>query len=89
MKSIQYLALLRGINVGGNNIIKMTDLKSCFESLAFTNVSTYIQSGNILFLSDEKDQTKLTNKISKALSEKFNYNLPIMIFSKKQLIKRC
>jgi len=85
MKNIQYLALLRGINVGGNNIIKMTDLKSCFESLAFTNVSTYIQSGNVLFLSDEKDKTKLTNKISKALTEKFNYNLPIIILSKKQL----
>jgi len=85
MKSNQYLALLRGINVGGNNIIKMADLKSIFESLAFTDVSTYIQSGNVLFKSVEKDQTELTNIIIKALSEKFNYKSTIVIISQKQL----
>ena len=51
MADTQYLALLRGINVGGNNIIKMADLKACFERLGFTGVATYIQSGNILFKS--------------------------------------
>jgi uncharacterized protein (DUF1697 family) len=49
MAEQQYITLLRGINVGGNNIIKMTDLKSCFESMGFTGVSTYIQSGNVIF----------------------------------------
>ncbi|NCP46313.1 MAG: DUF1697 domain-containing protein, partial [Flavobacteriales bacterium] len=48
----QYLALLRGINVGGNNIIKMVDLKACFEKMGFTDVKTYIQSGNVIFTSD-------------------------------------
>jgi uncharacterized protein (DUF1697 family) len=43
------LALLRGINVGGNNIIKMDDLKKLFEELNFRDVKTYIQSGNVLF----------------------------------------
>src|SRR5690554_1069136 len=44
-----YLALLRGINVGGNNIIKMVDLKKSFEDIGFTGVKTYIQSGNVVF----------------------------------------
>ena len=48
MANTQYLALLRGINVGGNNIIKMADLKACFENMGFTEVVTYIQSGNVL-----------------------------------------
>ena len=56
MIKTKYLALLRGINVGGNNIIKMTDLKACFESLGLADVFTYIQSGNVLL-----HQRKKTN----------------------------
>ena len=51
MPKTHYLALLRGINVGGNNIIKMADLKACFEQMGFEDVSTYIQSGNVIFAS--------------------------------------
>lgn len=61
MKSNQYLALLRGINVGGKNIIKMVDLKASFEEMGFLNVVTYIQSGNVLFQSEDKDKVVLTN----------------------------
>ncbi len=50
--SPRYLALLRGVNVGGKNIIAKDDLRECFEDLGYTNVRTYIQSGNILFGSD-------------------------------------
>jgi uncharacterized protein (DUF1697 family) len=85
MKENQYLVLLRGINVGGNNIIKMTDLKTCFESILFTDVITCIQSGNVLFKSDEKDITKLTGTIEKALDRKFNYKSPIIVIPKKLL----
>ncbi|MCA9362448.1 DUF1697 domain-containing protein, partial [Candidatus Kaiserbacteria bacterium] len=46
---MKHIALLRGINVGGNNIIKMTDLRACVEAAGFMDVSTYIQSGNIIF----------------------------------------
>jgi uncharacterized protein (DUF1697 family) len=45
----EYVELLRGINVGGKNIIKMTELKACFEEMGFTVVVTYIPSGNVLF----------------------------------------
>ena len=55
MKVTQYVALLRGINVGGNNSIKMIALKACFEEMGFTDVATYIQSGNVLFTAKEQD----------------------------------
>jgi len=80
---VQYLALLRGINVGGNNIIKMTDLKSCFESMGFSDVATYIQSGNIIFNSDDKN--RLTDKIEKVLSQTFNYDARAVVISYKDL----
>jgi len=79
MEGQKYIALLRGINVGGNNIIKMTDLKSCFEAMGFTGVSTYIQSGNVSFFSGERDKAKLTGKIEKELSERFTYSSLIVL----------
>ena len=85
MKNIQYLALLRGINVGGKNIIKMSDLKACFEELGFSNVLTYIQSGNVLFQSGERDKTTLTNKIEKELSKKFDYLSRLVTITHKEL----
>lgn len=81
----RYIALLRGINVGGNNIIKMADLKLCFEDMGFTNVVTYIQSGNVLFDSNENDYQKLTLQIENALSERFNYNSKIVLLAQTDL----
>lgn len=82
---MRYIALLRGINVGGNNIIKMVDLKKSFEEMKFENVKTYIQSGNVLFDSPEKDLIKLEKKIEKVLSEQFNYVSKVVIISHEQL----
>jgi len=87
MAEIQYLALLRGINVGGNNIIKMADLKVCFENMGFTDVATYIQSGNVLFKSAEKDKANLANKIETALSERFTYKARMVVVTHKELEK--
>ena len=87
MAEYQYLALLRGINVGGNNIIKMADLKECFDNIGFANVRTYIQSGNVLFKSTEKDKLKLTHKIEKALSERFSYKSRMVVVAHKELRK--
>jgi uncharacterized protein (DUF1697 family) len=83
----QYLALLRGINVGGNNIIKMADLKACFEKMGFTDVKTYIQSGNVIFKADTKDINQLTLSIEKNLSEQFNYNSVVVVITHQQLNK--
>lgn len=82
---MRYIALLRGINVGGNNIIKMVDLKKSFEEMGFEDVKTYIQSGNVLFDMAEIDSIKLEEKIEKALSEKFNYSSKIVIVSETEL----
>jgi len=87
MADTHYIALLRGINVGGKNIIKMADLKACFESMGFSDVVTYIQSGNVVFKSAEKDKTKLTNKIEKGLSERFNYTSRMVAVTHKELKK--
>jgi uncharacterized protein (DUF1697 family) len=85
MSLTHYCALLRGINVGGNNIIKMSDLKSCFESMGLTNVSTYIQSGNVLFSSEKNDKSKLVDIIEAQLSKEFEYQSKIVLIAKKQL----
>lgn len=81
----KYVALLRGINVGGKNIIKMVDLKECFEDLGLTEVCTYIQSGNVIFSANEWPNQKLYLEIEKALSIKFNYDASIVLLSQKQL----
>lgn len=80
-----YLALLRGINVGGKNIIKMADLKANFESMGFSDVTTYIQSGNVVFQSDEKDKAVLTTKIEKGLSKRFNFLARVVVISYKDI----
>lgn len=84
-KRTQFLAFLRGINVGGSNIIKMVDLKACFESMGFDDVVTYIQSGNVLFKSNELDIVKLTSKVELGLSKRFNYQSKVVIVSQDQL----
>lgn len=81
----KYVALLRGINVGGKNLIKMTDLKACFEALGFQAVKTFIQSGNIVFSSDESDADKLTTRIEAALSKTFNYKSKLVLRSLQQM----
>lgn len=63
-----WVALLRGINVGGNNMISMKALKAGFERLGFKDVSTYINSGNILFKSPRSDARRLEAKIEKMLA---------------------
>ena len=82
-----HLALLRGINVGGKNLIKMADLKTCFEENGFTNVATYIQSGNVLFESTESSSAKLTAKIEKMLGGSFDYVASVVVRSRTQLRK--
>jgi uncharacterized protein (DUF1697 family) len=80
-----YAALLRGINVGGNHVIKMTDLQVCFEDLGFLNVRTFIQSGNVIFSADGSEKTKLTAQIEDALSRTFSYNSSVVMRSYEEL----
>jgi uncharacterized protein (DUF1697 family) len=82
---LQHLALLRGINVGGNNLISMTDLRRCFEDAGLKNVSTYIQSGNVLFESPARDPARLANKIESVLTAQFGYTALVVLVSGDQL----
>ena len=79
-----YIALLRGINVGGNNIIPMAELKAMCESVGFKNVRTYIQSGNVVFecsLSEEKVKEKLEHELEKNVGK----NIHVIVRMLKEL----
>lgn len=76
---VKYVALLRGINVGGNNKVEMKKLKEIMQTLSFKNVSTYINSGNILFESKYLDKEKLAKKIEEAISKKFGFSIPTVV----------
>src|SRR5262245_51517396 len=81
----RYVALLRGINVGGRNLIKMTALAAAFEELGFGDVATYIQSGNVLFSTTMSDAVALEKQIEDALSQTFEYESRIVAVSQAQL----
>jgi uncharacterized protein (DUF1697 family) len=86
MAYTQYLALLRGINVGGGNIIRMADLKACLEAGKLENVATYIQSGNVLFETGETDAAKLARQLERAISKAFSpYQARIVLCSHEKL----
>lgn len=74
-----YVALLRGINVGGNNIVGMKKLKAVFESLGFKNVVTYINSGNIIFESLPGSHEKIALDAAKAIKSEFNLDIKVLV----------
>lgn len=80
-----YVALLRGINVGGKNKVPMDALRAVFLSLGYTNVVTYINSGNVLFDGDAVDLPG----IERALSESFGFRIPIIILEKPVILAIC
>lgn len=86
-----YIALLRGINVGGKNKIKMAELKSLFQSLGCSRVQTYIQSGNVVFESSE-EEVQLHNKIEQEIANVFSITLHVVIRTATELervIENC
>lgn len=70
-----YVALLRGINVGGKNKIKMTELRSALENIGLSRVKTYIQSGNVLFESSDAEAT-VRQRIEQEIAAVFGMTLP-------------
>jgi uncharacterized protein (DUF1697 family) len=84
---MKYVALLRGINVGGKGIIKMADLKKAVEKCGFTNVVTYIQSGNITFESGEIDANKIAARLEDSLSKEFKFDSLIILKTRQQFEK--
>jgi uncharacterized protein (DUF1697 family) len=82
-----YVILLRGLNVGGKNIVSMVALTSCLEKLGFVNVSTYIASGNVILESDQPT-AEIKTQIEAALTKSFKLDselIKVLVLSRKQL----
>ena len=80
-----YICILRGINVSGHKIIKMDELKNLFQKLGFNAVQTYIQSGNVVFKSEEANQRELELLIANRILEVFGFDVPVLVKSNKEL----
>lgn len=83
---MKYIALLRGINVGGNRKVEMKKLRTLFESLGYSEVSTYINSGNIIFESEDDTKTILA-KITKSFEKTFDFEIPTLVKTEKEMKK--
>ena len=81
---IRYIAFLRAINVGGHTV-KMENLRHLFESLDFSNVQTFIASGNVVFDAKEKSARSLEKKIEKRLREALGYDVATFIRTDAEL----
>ena len=84
-----YVALLRGINVGGNNKIEMSELKTTFELLGFKNVVTYVNSGNVVFAGSGKDQEKIAQTIEKGIKNDFRLDIKVIVRNARSIQKIC
>jgi uncharacterized protein (DUF1697 family) len=80
-----FVALLRGINVGGKNLIGMSDLAACFRDAGFGDVRTYIQSGNVLFTADHAAGPELEDAVERMLEERFEIPILVVVRSRDEL----
>jgi uncharacterized protein (DUF1697 family) len=80
-----HLALLRGINVSGHNMIKMDALKATLEAIGFKNVTTYIQSGNVFVDTDEENAASVGFQIKQEIFKVFGYEVPVVVIGKADL----
>jgi uncharacterized protein (DUF1697 family) len=81
----KYVAFLRGINVGGKNMLPMKDLAEIFRQAGCEQVSTFIQSGNVLFTAGKDAESKLPDKISQAIEAQFGYRIPVVVRTRDEL----
>lgn len=82
-----YIALLRGINVSGQKKIKMIDLKAMSEAIGLTSVTTYIQSGNIVFQSSIEDVKLLSSTIKDGIKDHFGFDVSVLVLTRGVLQK--
>lgn len=82
-----FIALLRGINVGGHKIIPMAKLKAIFESGGLAEVRTYIQSGNVVFTSPDKKSDIVRAKVERTISRALGYDVPTIVRSSAEMKK--
>jgi uncharacterized protein (DUF1697 family) len=82
-----HVALLRGINIGGRNKVPMAELRDVMTSLGHTGVSTYIQSGNVLFSTEDTDPAELASALEAAIAGKFGINCSVVVLSRDELAR--
>jgi len=80
-----YIAMLRGINVSGQKIIKMEDLRALCSGLGFRNVETYVQSGNIVFQTPVENPTALSKRIGETILHSFGFDVPVIVRTSKEM----
>lgn len=80
-----YIAILRGINVGGKNKIPMMELRSILTDIGLRQVRTYIQSGNIVFQAVESNASELADKVTRAIHDRWKYEVSALVLDKQQL----
>ena len=80
-----HLALLRGINVSGHNMMKMETLKTMLENIGFTNVRTYLQSGNVFVDTEEESTSKVGFMIKQEIFKVFGHEVPTIVITKEDL----
>jgi uncharacterized protein (DUF1697 family) len=85
MKMPTFVSLFRGINVGGHQTIRMDELKDLHESLGLKDVVTYIQSGNVVFTSDDADQAQLPRQIEDGFAQKFGFQVKVIVRTSAEL----
>lgn len=84
---ISYVALLRGINVGGNKKVPMADLKKAMEKAGYANVKTVLASGNVLFEAKEKSVPALEKTLEALLQKTFGFPVPVIARTKDEIVK--
>lgn len=82
---MKYVALLRGINVGGNNKVEMKRLKAVFENAGMAGVGTYINSGNVIFSHDKQKDSTLTAILESSIEIEFGFHVGVLIKSKEEI----
>ena len=82
---MRYVLLLRGINVGGKNKVVMSELKELLKSEGFSEVDSYINSGNLFFTSSESVE-KIVSKVEKLLEKNYDFSIPFALLSKENFV---
>ena len=81
---MKYVAILRGINVSGKNLIKMDALRIAMDNIGFQSIKTYIQSGNICFESNLKDNLEIAAKLKDGIEKNFQLTIPVLVFKEEE-----
>lgn len=81
----RYIALLRGINISGKNKISMPELKASFVERSYVDVCTHLNSGNVIFSSDETDTVVLAVRIKELIAQKFSLDIPVFVIPQNEL----